>query len=433
LLSGVSCDQTGEDVGTPSDPPRCRDLDRDGLAAQDCGGNDCDDSDPERGGPDTNGVVGDWAPEIAVRWNGSTDDSRDALDLKLDESNAVHIIVAGTYATNRTGAFVMESVTGSKSHWSGTPGLAVAAGVVHVTFVNDSGVSYASRQNGSWTQQLIDGVGVVASAIALDGMARPCIAYVSSGGLSLAHPMGDGWAVAQLVAAQAGQSMPAVSLAFDAGGQPQIVAATCREGDCKVEHGPVLDDEWAAELVGAAKYVGNVAFALDEQDRPHVAFTSAAIEAPSLYYAHRRAGRWTVSPVAGGGWVSVDLAVSGSSVRLVSQAGGVAYLMLEDGALVSDPHSNFPTTGAGCDCWGGTAIAAGRDGSNHVAFSGFNFALGTHVYYSTDQTIAPDGIDQNCDGVDGIDADADGFASIPTAGLDCNDADVTVFPGNNCP
>ncbi|MCB9762239.1 MAG: FG-GAP repeat protein [Alphaproteobacteria bacterium] len=41
--------------------------------------------------------------------------------------------------------------------------------------------------------------------------------------------------------------------------------------------------------------------------------------------------------------------------------------------------------------------------------------------------VAQDGVDQNCDGVDGTDADGDGQASMETGGEDCDDADVDVF------
>ncbi|GDX81434.1 hypothetical protein LBMAG42_32450 [Deltaproteobacteria bacterium] len=43
--------------------------------------------------------------------------------------------------------------------------------------------------------------------------------------------------------------------------------------------------------------------------------------------------------------------------------------------------------------------------------------------------VAGDGIDQNCDGVDGTDTDLDGVASTASGGDDCDDADADVMPG----
>ncbi len=40
-----------------------------------------------------------------------------------------------------------------------------------------------------------------------------------------------------------------------------------------------------------------------------------------------------------------------------------------------------------------------------------------------------DGIDQNCDGADGVDADADGYAAESSGGQDCDDADNQTYPG----
>jgi len=44
-----------------------------------------------------------------------------------------------------------------------------------------------------------------------------------------------------------------------------------------------------------------------------------------------------------------------------------------------------------------------------------------------------DGVDQNCDGVDGSDDDRDGYGSGATGGLDCNDEDPGVRPGADDP
>jgi hypothetical protein len=40
-----------------------------------------------------------------------------------------------------------------------------------------------------------------------------------------------------------------------------------------------------------------------------------------------------------------------------------------------------------------------------------------------------DGLDQNCDNMDGVDADADGYASVASGGTDCGDDNGDVWPG----
>ena len=42
--------------------------------------------------------------------------------------------------------------------------------------------------------------------------------------------------------------------------------------------------------------------------------------------------------------------------------------------------------------------------------------------------IAGDGIDQNCDDIDGTDVDGDGVASLASGGMDCNDNDANIHP-----
>ena len=42
-----------------------------------------------------------------------------------------------------------------------------------------------------------------------------------------------------------------------------------------------------------------------------------------------------------------------------------------------------------------------------------------------------DGVDQNCDGIDGIDNDGDGYASLASGGMDCDDDDLNLTPLDN--
>ena len=44
--------------------------------------------------------------------------------------------------------------------------------------------------------------------------------------------------------------------------------------------------------------------------------------------------------------------------------------------------------------------------------------------------LVGDGIDNNCDGIDGVDADGDSYASLSSGGGDCDDASALSFPGN---
>jgi alpha-tubulin suppressor-like RCC1 family protein len=65
---------------------------------------------------------------------------------------------------------------------------------------------------------------------------------------------------------------------------------------------------------------------------------------------------------------------------------------------------------------------------------GFSIAQGDcddddDTVYPGANDVVGDEIDQNCDEVDGLDADGDGHASQGSGGLDCDDAEDTVFPG----
>ena len=45
--------------------------------------------------------------------------------------------------------------------------------------------------------------------------------------------------------------------------------------------------------------------------------------------------------------------------------------------------------------------------------------------------VAVDGVDQNCDGLDGPDADGDGHVDAAAGGDDCDDTDATVYAGGD--
>jgi len=89
------------------------------------------------------------------------------------------------------------------------------------------------------------------------------------------------------------------------------------------------------------------------------------------------------------------------------------------------------------------ACNSGNDGVTHPDDTGpttdldrDGFSLAEGDCNDEDETVYPgaldvvgDGIDQNCDHVDGLDADGDGHAGTGTGGLDCNDDDRYICPG----
>lgn len=93
------------------------------------------------------------------------------------------------------------------------------------------------------------------------------------------------------------------------------------------------------------------------------------------------------------------------------------------------PHAFLGLLLGACN-GGGPAGAPGGDGDG----DGFSAADGdcddTKPSINPSATdLAGDGVDQNCDEVDGTDADGDDVASEVSGGTDCDDADSAVLPG----
>jgi hypothetical protein len=67
------------------------------------------------------------------------------------------------------------------------------------------------------------------------------------------------------------------------------------------------------------------------------------------------------------------------------------------------------------------ALALQSEEVVHATSLEFTFSDNYYVVYHTNRVIAPDALDQNCDGVDGVDQDGDGAASLHSGGSDCDD------------
>lgn len=109
----------------------------------------------------------------------------------------------------------------------------------------------------------------------------------------------------------------------------------------------------------------------------------------------------------------------------------------EDGDCDDNDWAVFPSAEELCDgkdndCDGSTDEGWDGDGDGHLPPS----CNDGDDCNDADRNINPDaadipydGIDQNCDGVDNLDADNDGFDAIEEGGNDCDDADGLIYPG----
>lgn len=82
------------------------------------------------------------------------------------------------------------------------------------------------------------------------------------------------------------------------------------------------------------------------------------------------------------------------------------------------------------DCDGVDGVDADGDGRASVASGGEDCDDRAPAVLGPDAPdVADDGVDANCDGADGVDRDGDGSPDLASGGTDCDDADPAVFPG----
>ncbi|MBI2897588.1 MAG: hypothetical protein HYY06_28780 [Deltaproteobacteria bacterium] len=233
-------------------------------------------------------------------------------------------------------------------------------------------------------------------------------------------------------------------------------------GSCPAFPGGSSGGVWALETVDDSGAVSNSAtsLALDPDGAVHIAYCNE-----DLRYATNGSGDWVLE-------TADALGTTGRHASLAIDEDGAAHISYYG---VTNEELRYATSASGAwaaetvaDQWGsgaGTSLALDPDGAIHIAHSNkLWYATNTnevwtevsvHGAYSSEVSLAldaagaahityrdsawdlryatrerlVDGIDQNCDGVDGVDDDGDGHASLTTGGDDCDDADVTAFPG----
>lgn len=448
-------DQVGDGLDQNCDGLDGVDADGDGYASVASGGDDCDDGNPAAFPGAGDFVEGSCAD---IQMDASTETVDDEGDTGYYSSSIMD--ADGTlYVAYRT-AFEGSSdqvklarQSAGQTGWEyftvyeGTGryvSLDVAAGKFHVTFHEGGSKSlvYMSIDSGNpgagpWSEVTVDdstGDPGRYSSVSVDNAGKVHISYWNKGLDDLHYATNAGGAFATTVVAgkqvvdgeeeRVGQFS---SMALDAAGKAHMATynATC---EC-LEYVTNAGGDWSRIIIDDSKpQIGKyTSIAVDSKGAVHIAYRDKLLE--DLRYASNSTGTWTVETVDGeSAWVGSDTAIvvdADDNVHITYNQGDTDYLRYatrQDNrwskAIV---EQNVP-----CGLQNSMVVA---DGVAHI-FSGHN-NLGELLHVTVQLNCLEFDLygDTNCDGVDGLDGDLDGFASLASGGNDCNDDDYEIQPG----
>jgi hypothetical protein len=420
LTGGVAGSVAGSDAASGGQQPAC-DRDGDGYRSRSCGGDDCDDGDAtvHPGAWDTNTEPGPWITEFA--FGEIPDDSRGRTSLAVDSDGVAHVAEGRNglrYANNESGSWLSESVDEAST---GVPSLALGPnGTVLIAYTASNQIRLATRYESEW---VVTPITVIepppvflegACSLVVDRQGHLHLLYATPGEVCYASRSGGIWYDQACFAAD---ETIAPKIALDSRAAPHwifgtsdalVYATSCESGYCasEVSPGQVMD----ADLT------------IDAADTVHLAYGFLRLDAPLVYGVLQTDRTWLEETIAPSSSWTVDLATSppGSPWPL-----HLAHLD-EVGVLIGHRETNTWVSERLAPHGYGVSLALEGPNVAHFAHTDFMFDVNTYVSYHTNRSIAPDGIDQNCDGVDGVDRDGDGHASTRTGGGDCDDHDPSV-------
>ena len=325
------------------------------------------------------------------------------LDIVVDADGVVHMSYLDLpnsrlkYATTKPGFLALVIVEQGFVGWFSSLGVS-KEGVVHISYtdVEEEDLHYAVCQAGcdksaAWTLETVNSEGQVGkhTSLQLDASGAPHISYwdESESSLQVAHLLPDGtWAIEVV------DKGPTLGWASHLllGAEPGTAHITyLDQGAGLLRYAYRAIGGWQPQTVGAAiigPFLGqSTSIALDVLGRPHIAFTDDTKH--GLKYARCLEmcgaacceGQWNVT--------------SADPVIVLGQA---------------------------------ASIAMGQGGTPLIAYTG-----GKAPQASLRLALAPcldSPLDDNCDGVDGTDADGDGYPSLQTGGNDCADEAPALHP-----
>ncbi len=425
-------DDVGDDVDQNCDSVDGTDADGDGFASVASGGDDCDDAD-EMAHPD---AIDNQFDLLTVDEGGATGFEPAIVS---NATGDVHIAYRDStngdlrYAGRVNDEWTTETVDDAgDTGYDPSIGLD-SSGVVHIAYRNatDGDLLHASGNAGAWELEAIDADGDTGwfSAMAIDADDAILVAYrsLTDRALMVSANSAGAWETATVDDAENTGFYP--SLAVDADGtahvsysdQDQRLRYASQDGASWTLDPLEVDYGWGPQ----GWYGANSSIAIDSTGEVAIGFSDTC----TVYYLWYDDDGWVANYIYGTGCV-----LGSPGVSLAFDADDAMHATFRgDGGAWEDPDGDlvyFTTAGGvwayrtfdadGNTGWdsslstmGGIQVAYQDRGLGDLRFAGAQI----------------DGVDQNCDGLDGVDADGDGHAEAGTGGNDCNDADARFHPG----
>jgi len=413
----------------PDEPCVSRpDVDRDGHVAADCDGDDCDDGDAavHPGAPDGM-TAGDWTtaqvdPDASLCVFGPGAHAT----VGLDESGRAQVVyTAGFGEVAHTawqgGAFAVLWSGERRLGWE--PVFAVGpAGDAHVVETAVAGLVHTLLGPGdSSTSEVVDRGGNASMAVDRSGTVHLVYCDLAEGELRHATNRDALWAPEAVPGTDCGWDTY-TDVAVDARGAAHVVYASfpAKDTPTALEYATNVGGAWSLRRV---------------EDSPDFRLPSMDVAADgALHVLYSSRSRGALYATNGGGELVseafLDGAIPSEAALAVGPDGVVGVVHGSAPGTEALAYSTRTPTG-----WstvplpiegGRVSLAIDASGAAHVTAVGCG---ADGLVYATNRGRAGDGVDQDCDGVDGKDSDRDGHGSLATGGDDCDDGDLSVHPG----
>ncbi len=375
------------------------------------------------------GAAGPTGTLIAPVFSGAHAPS---LDLQADLLPVVAYLGAGNASVwlARTGDsygadWTLEQVTaGAAGQFSSPAVIAEPDGVIRVAWI-DSGKLYgASRDpSGVWEtpNQLRDGSSVREVIGRRDPLGRLHLLFTEGSG-TLVHLQFDGRDAMFRTVMSGLSDLWGIGLAIDADNVLHVAAYD--DGSTTLYYATDATGEWRHEVAAYDAPALRPTVAVSPEGRVLIAAGSAGGTTSSVAVFSNGSGNWT------SGWLDTSVPSDDAAIAFVDGTAYVAY----HGTTTDSTRlalGGCSATGDAQDenCDGLDGVDADHDGHGDAAFLGADCD-------DTNVGVNPgaadpygDARDANCDHADGVDADHDRFgAKVGSTGTDCNDSDPFVSP-----